>query len=106
MPSPGVIANLRLPGGPGVRIDTHIFEGYCVPPFYDSLLGKVIVWDVNRNAAIGRMKRALSELKIDGVKSTRALHLALLDDAAVTTGVYETSYLEQNLERIIGTACP
>jgi acetyl-CoA carboxylase biotin carboxylase subunit len=52
------------------------------------------------------MKRALSELKIDGVKSTRALHLALLDDAAVTTGVYETSYLEQNLERIIGTACP
>jgi len=67
MPSPGVIGNVRLPGGPGVRIDTHIFDGYRVPPFYDSLLGKVIVWDVNRDAVISRMKRALTELHVDGV---------------------------------------
>jgi acetyl-CoA carboxylase biotin carboxylase subunit len=101
MPSPGVIGNVRLPGGPGVRIDTHIFDGYRVPPFYDSLLGKVIVWDVNRDAVISRMKRALTELHVDGVKTTRALHLALLDEPGVGTGVYETSYLEANIERII-----
>jgi acetyl-CoA carboxylase biotin carboxylase subunit len=101
MPSPGVIGNVRLPGGPGVRIDTHIFDGYRVPPFYDSLLGKVIVWDVNRDAVISRMKRALTELHVDGVKTTRALHLALLDEPGVGAGVYETSYLEANIERII-----
>ncbi|SAL08880.1 acetyl-CoA carboxylase biotin carboxylase subunit [Caballeronia sordidicola] len=101
MPSPGVIGNVRLPGGPGVRTDTHIFDGYRVPPFYDSLLGKVIAWDVNRDAAISRMKRALTELHVDGVKTTRALHLALLDDPGVAAGVYETSYLEENIERII-----
>lgn len=101
MPSPGVIGNLRLPGGPGVRIDTHIFDGYRVPPFYDSLLGKVIVWDANRDAALRRMKRALTELRVDGVKTTQGLHLALLDDPGMTAGVYETSYLEENIERIV-----
>lgn len=101
MPSPGVIGNLQLPGGPGVRTDTHIFDGYRVPPFYDSLLGKVIAWDVNRDTVINRMRRALSEFHVEGVKTTRALHLALLDDPSVAAGVYETSYLEENIERII-----
>lgn len=101
MPSPGVIGNLRLSGGPGVRTDTHIFDGYRVPPFYDSLLGKVIAWDVNRDAVINRMRRALSEFHVEGVKTTRELHLALLDDPSVAAGVYETSYLEENIERII-----
>jgi acetyl-CoA carboxylase biotin carboxylase subunit len=72
-----------------------------VPPFYDSLLAKLIVWDTTRDLAIKRMRRALTELQVEGVKSTRSLHLALLDDPAVVAGDYETGYLEENIGRLV-----
>jgi acetyl-CoA carboxylase, biotin carboxylase subunit len=101
MPSPGKVSALRLPAGPGVRVDTHLYDGYSVPPFYDSLLAKVIVWDSCRSEAIERMKRALHELSFEGLKSTKALHLALLDDEGVRSGDYHTGYVEANLTRIV-----
>jgi acetyl-CoA carboxylase biotin carboxylase subunit len=102
-PSPGVIGALRLPAGPGVRVDTHMYEGYRVPPFYDSLLAKVIVWDQNRDLALERMKRALGELLVEGVSSTCGLHLAALRDPGVVAGMYDIDYLETNLQRIINS---
>lgn len=101
MPAPGKVSALRLPAGPGVRIETHLYEGYSVPPYYDSLLAKVVVWDSSRSQAIERMKRALTEFDVEGLKSTKPLHLALLADKAVCEGEYHTGYLEENLARIV-----
>jgi acetyl-CoA carboxylase biotin carboxylase subunit len=77
MPFPGVVDSLSVPGGPGTRFDTMLYAGYQVPPFYDSLLGKLIVWDETRVAAIGRMARALNELHVGGIKTTKPLHQLL-----------------------------
>lgn len=93
-PNPGRIAALVWPAGPGVRIDSLLYPGYTVPPFYDSLLAKLIVHDESRPAALARAARALRELRIDGVKTTAPLHRALLDDADVRAGRYHTNYLE------------
>jgi acetyl-CoA carboxylase, biotin carboxylase subunit len=101
MPAPGTISELRLPAGPGVRVDTHLYEGYSVPPYYDSLLAKVVVWDCARPEAIERMKRALDEFDVEGLKTTKPLHLALLDDDGFRAGDYHTGYLEANLSRIV-----
>lgn len=101
MPAPGSVGTVRLPQGEGVRVDTHLFNGYVVPPYYDSLLAKVIVWGASRSEAIERMKLALNDFSIDGLKSTKALHLALLDDDGVRAGNYHTGYLEQNLAKIV-----
>ncbi|MBK1868379.1 acetyl-CoA carboxylase biotin carboxylase subunit [Taklimakanibacter albus] len=98
MPFPGVVKGLRVPGGPGTRFDTMLYDGYQVPPFYDSLLGKLIVWDETRERAIDRMKRALGELEIGGLKTTKPLHLLLADDAAVRRGQFHTRWLEPWLE--------
>lgn len=95
MPQPGVISRLRWPGGPGVRVDSHVFAGYTVPPFYDSLLAKLIAWDEDRSSAIRRMQRALAETCIEGVTTTIALHQELLADPAVVSGRFHTGYLEQ-----------
>jgi acetyl-CoA carboxylase, biotin carboxylase subunit len=97
-PHPGPIEALRVPGGPGVRFDTMLYPGYVVPPFYDSLLGKLIVHDEDRPAAIARMARALGELEIRGVPTTRALHLALAADPDVAAGRFDTTWLERWLE--------
>lgn len=93
-PNPGRIDALVWPAGPGVRIDSLLYPGYTVPPFYDSLLAKLIVHDESRPAALARAARALRELRIDGVKTTAPLHRALLDDADVRAGRYHTNYLE------------
>lgn len=98
MPFPGVVKGLRVPGGPGTRFDTMLYDGYQVPPFYDSLLGKLIVWDETRERAIDRLKRALGELEIGGLKTTKPLHLLLADDAAVRRGQFHTRWLEPWLE--------
>ncbi|MBM3676586.1 MAG: acetyl-CoA carboxylase biotin carboxylase subunit [Actinobacteria bacterium] len=98
LPSPGTIAELRLPGGPGVRIDTAIYAGYTIPPFYDSLVAKLLVWGVDREEAIARGKRALRELHVEGIKTTAALHLELLDDPAVRAGAVDVEWLERRLE--------
>lgn len=97
-PFPGSIAYLQIPGGPGTRFDTMLYQGYQVPPFYDSLLGKLIVWDETRDAAIARMQRALSELHIEGIKTTKPLHKLLCDDENVRNGDFHTRWLEPWLE--------
>ncbi len=95
---PGTVGTLRLPGGPGVRFDSILYSGYTVPPFYDSLLAKLIVHAETREAAITRLARALSELRIDGLKTTKPLFQALAADASVLAGDVHTRWLEGWLE--------
>ena len=98
MPFPGTVTGLSVPGGPGTRFDTMLYDGYQVPPFYDSLLGKLIVWDETRESAIERLKRALAELHIGGLKTTKPLHLLLAEDPQVREGKFHTRWLEPWLE--------
>ena len=93
-PSPGKVGAVTLPGGPGVRIDSMLFAGYTIPPYYDSLLAKLVVHAEDRPAAIARMKRALGELKVEGPKTTIALHLALMDDPQFRAARFDTNWLE------------
>jgi acetyl-CoA carboxylase, biotin carboxylase subunit len=97
MPSPGTITTVELPGGPGVRMDTAVYPGDTVVPFYDSLIGKLIVWAPTREQTILRGRRALEELRIEGIKTTIPLHLRLMEDANVKSGEFHTQYLEQVL---------
>jgi acetyl-CoA carboxylase biotin carboxylase subunit len=97
-PSPGQLVSLGLPGGPGVRVDTALYSGYTVVPFYDSLICKLIVWAPTREQAILRGRRALEELEIDGIKTSVPLHLRLLDDPNFRAGHVHTGYLERLLE--------
>ena len=99
MPAPGTIASLRVPGGPGTRFDTMLYQGYQVPPFYDSLLGKLIVWDETRDGAIARMVRALDELDVGGLATTKPLHQLLAADESVRTAQFHTRWLEPWLEQ-------
>jgi acetyl-CoA carboxylase biotin carboxylase subunit len=93
-PSPGEVTAVEVPGGPGVRVDTAVFAGYQIPPFYDSMVGKLIVWGNDREEALARARRALEEYRLEGIKTTIPLHLRLLDDEAFRAGEYHTSYLE------------
>ncbi len=95
LPSPGRIVRLDLPGGPGVRIDTHVFAGYEVPVNYDSLLGKLIVWGPDRSTALARLRRALGELAVEGVDTTRSFLVDLLSDPAVLDGAVDTGWVER-----------
>lgn len=94
-PTPGTITKLRVPGGFGVRFDSHVHEGYVVSPFYDSMIGKLIVHQPTRPEAIACMKRALSELHIEGVKTTIPLHLKILDHPAFHDGQVDTTFIER-----------
>jgi acetyl-CoA carboxylase, biotin carboxylase subunit len=96
-PSPGEVSTVEVPGGPGVRVDTAVFTGYQIPPFYDSLVGKLIVWGNDREEALARGRRALEEYRLEGIKTTIPLHLRLLDDEAFRSGEYHTGYLERLL---------
>jgi acetyl-CoA carboxylase, biotin carboxylase subunit len=102
MPAPGTVTSLQIPGGPGTRFDTLLYQGYEVPPFYDSLLGKLIVWDATRDGAIGRLSRALAELEIGGIATTKSLHQALASDSAVRKAQFHTRWLEPWLEQNAG----
>ncbi len=95
MPCPGEISGLELPGGPGVRVDTAVYNGYAVPPFYDSLIAKLIVWGADREEAMARGRRALEEFTIDGVRTTIPFHLRVLDDDGFRRGEYHTEYLAE-----------
>src|SRR5919202_1555550 len=95
-PSPGLIAQFRPPLGPGVRFDTFVTEGYAVPPFYDSLLAKLVVWDENRPAAIARASRALGELVVVGIPTTREAAMEILRTEEFSSGRYSTSFLEES----------
>ena len=86
MPSPGPIRLWHAPGGPGVRVDSHVYSGYNVPPHYDSLIGKVIAHGDTREAAIARMKNALAEMVIEGIKTNVALHQEIFNHAGVPEG--------------------
>jgi acetyl-CoA carboxylase biotin carboxylase subunit len=96
-PSPGKITAYHPPGGPGIRVDTHIYQGYNVPPHYDSLLGKLIAYGATRDQALRRMRIALSEMAVEGVKTNIALHQELLLDTRVIRGGFSIHYLEQKL---------
>ncbi|MHB0978465.1 MAG: acetyl-CoA carboxylase biotin carboxylase subunit [Thermoleophilia bacterium] len=95
LPRGGTIERLRLPAGPGVRVDTHLYEGYRVPTNYDSLLAKVIVWDRDRPSCIARGLRCLGELEIEGVPTTRDLHIDILRHPRFVTGSISTAFLEE-----------
>ena len=95
LPAPGTLTRFSPPLGPGVRVDTHAYEGYTIPPFYDSLLGKVIVWAEDRPAAVGRMLRALQELEVEGVPTTRELAMDVMRHESFASGRYTTGFLAE-----------
>ena len=96
-PSPGRITGWLPPGGPGVRVDSHVYTGYDIPPFYDSLIGKVIVWGNDRETALKRMKRALNECAVTGIPTTIDFHLKLLDRGEFIKGDVHTKFVEQEM---------
>ena len=93
-PSPGEITNLHVPGGHGVRLDTHVYSGYTIPPFYDSMIAKLITTAQSRQEAINKMKRALDEFVIEGIKTTIPFHRKLMDDPKYISGDYTTKFME------------
>jgi len=98
-PSPGVIKNLHFPGGFGVRIDSHIYNEYVIPPFYDSLIAKLIVWGSDRDKCIQRAKRALEEFSIDGIKTTIPFHKKVLENEKFLEGNYDTSFIDLHIQK-------
>jgi acetyl-CoA carboxylase biotin carboxylase subunit len=93
-PSPGKITNLHFPGGHGIRIDSHVYSGYTIPPNYDSMIAKLIVSGQSREEVLTRMKRALQEFVIEGIKTTIPFHIKLMDDPGFKSGNFTTKYLE------------
>ncbi len=93
-PSPGKITNINIPGGNGVRVDTHVYAGYTIPPNYDSMIAKIIVTAQTREEAIAKMKRALGEFYIEGIKTTIPFHLQLMDNPDFIAGNYTTKFME------------
>ncbi|MDH3747729.1 MAG: acetyl-CoA carboxylase biotin carboxylase subunit [Gammaproteobacteria bacterium] len=97
MPSPGIITLAHQPGGPGIRVDSHLYTGYNVPPFYDSMIGKLIAHGRDRDAAFGRMRTALTEIVIEGIKTNVPLHQEIFQHAAFQAGGTDIHYLEKRL---------
>ncbi len=104
IPSPGMITTYHPPGGPGIRIDTHIYAGYAVPPFYDSMIAKIIAYAPTREMAIGRLKNALHELVIEGINTNAELHLKILNDPTFLKGGMDIHHLEKMLKESKVTA--
>jgi len=98
MPSPGKVTTFHPPGGPGIRVDSHLYDGYTVPPYYDSLIGKIISFGENRQVALARMRQALDELVVEGIRTNTALHRDLVNDRAFQAGGVSIHYLESKLE--------
>ena len=96
-PSPGKITSYHPPGGPGIRVDSHVYQGYTVPPNYDSMVGKVIAYGATREQAIARMRIALSEMVVEGIQTNIPLHRELLNDTGFMRGAVSIHYLEQKL---------
>ncbi|MGI6220336.1 MAG: acetyl-CoA carboxylase biotin carboxylase subunit [Coriobacteriales bacterium] len=96
-PSPGTITKLRMPGGPGIRIDTHLYEGCTIPPYYDSMLAKLVVWGYTRDEAIDRARRALDEFEVEGVPTTVSFHRTVVDNPAFIRGEVYTDFLETEM---------
>lgn len=100
-PSPGALRYHHIPGGNGVRFDSHIYDGYIISPFYDSMLGKLIVHGSNREEALSKMRRALGELHIEGVDTNVQFLYALVGDENVVSNKYDTSYIAESLNRLL-----
>jgi acetyl-CoA carboxylase biotin carboxylase subunit len=98
MPSPGKVTTFHAPGGPGIRVDSHLYDGYTVPPFYDSLIAKIISYGETRERALARMRQALDELVIEGIRTNTALHRDLVIDPSFQAGGVSIHYLESKLE--------
>jgi acetyl-CoA carboxylase biotin carboxylase subunit len=96
-PSPGLVSRWIVPGGPGVRVDSHVVEGYRVPPYYDSMVAKLLVHAPTRPEALARARRALSEFTVEGIHTTIPLQLRLLRDSPFVDGAVDTKYLERTL---------
>ena len=97
IPSPGKVREFHAPGGLGVRVESHLYDGYTVPPHYDSMIGKLITWGDDRETAIARAKMALRELVIEGISTNIELHQDLLNDPIVNQGGMDIHYLEHKL---------
>ena len=97
-PAAGKIEDIHFAGGPGVRVDSHAFTGYSIPPHYDSLIGKLIVWAPDRDLAVARMKRALEETVIQGIKTTIPLYVKIMDNAFYKRGVILTNFLKTRMD--------
>jgi acetyl-CoA carboxylase biotin carboxylase subunit len=93
-PSPGKITNLHVPGGRGVRVDSHVYSGYTIPPNYDSMIAKLIVSGQSREEVLLRMKRALQEFVIEGIKTTIPFHIKLMDDPGFQSGKFTTAFMD------------
>lgn len=100
-PCPGVVNSVHLPGGPGVRIDTTLYQGYRVSSHYDSMIAKVIVHGSNRLEAIRRMRRVLAELVIDGIDTNQELQYLILHSSEYVKGNFDTSFIENNLDKLV-----
>jgi acetyl-CoA carboxylase biotin carboxylase subunit len=98
-PSPGLVRYFHAPGGPGVRVDSHLYSGYTVPPHYDSMVAKIIAWGRDRTESVARMRRALEETVVDGIDTTLSFHLRVMDDPAFRKGAIHTGYIEEFLSR-------
>lgn len=94
-PSPGKITSVHFPGGFGVRVDSHIYQSYTIPPYYDSLIAKLIVWGKDREQTIARGRRALEEFTVEGIKTTIPFHLKVLEDERFVSGNFDTGFLEK-----------
>jgi len=100
VPSPGCITSWHAPGGPGIRVDSHAYNGYFVPPNYDSMVGKLLAYGATREQAIARMRIALSEMIVEGIKTNVPLHRELMDDAEFIKGGFSIHYLEQRMAKL------
>jgi acetyl-CoA carboxylase biotin carboxylase subunit len=100
LPSPGTVTQYHAPGGPGIRVDTHLYNGYTVPPYYDSMIAKLIAYGPTRDIAIARMRGALGEIVIDGINTNILLHIDLMNDANFQTGGTNIHYLEKKLKPV------
>jgi acetyl-CoA carboxylase biotin carboxylase subunit len=99
MPNPGRISGYLAPGGFGVRVDSHVYQDYDIPPYYDSMIGKLICWGKNRNEARRRMYRALKEYVVTGVETTIPFHQAIIEDEVFISGNFNTGFIEDFYKR-------
>jgi acetyl-CoA carboxylase biotin carboxylase subunit len=97
MPSPGPVNQWHAPGGPGIRVDSHIYSGYQVPPYYDSMIGKLIAHGPHRKSAIARMQTALTEIVVEGIRTNIPLHQEIFSHSAFKSGGTDIHYLEKRL---------
>ncbi len=104
MPSPGIIQNITQPSGPGVRVDGYVYPGYEIPLFYDPMISKLITWAEDRSSSINRMKRALKEYKINGVKTSINFLEKVMVNKQFARGIYDTHFIDENLDELIGSS--